>query len=265
MQRGSQATNDFWREVVDKEHRQLENGHCGRGRRNHFLSEGVKSVLGGHRLGDFVSEVPGQAAAIAEALRDATVLRRIQEAKARRQARDTKCAMGVTRRSVEASGHWPLDPAAKAVDNVGLERDRVALRLAAVAATAGSVPDVSRSARRSFGSSQSSAAAAKGLDVASRAVRTDASYMKVSPTFQQHGDINWFGTVGLGGTATTVSSAAAPPDPASMVAAGPRLDGIIAAREDQLSGRLQRTEAGRRRLAQLSGRDAAAAQFGGHV
>merc|ERR1719433_2602760 len=88
-----------------------------------------------------------------------------------------------------------------------------------------------------------------------RAVRTDATYMKVSPTVVHQGDINWFGTIGRhSARGRLFGTAPGRQDPSCMVAAGPPLDGILASREEKLPELIRRTEAGQRMLKHLSGR-----------
>merc|ERR1740117_1008805 len=119
------------------------------------------------------------------------------------------------------------------------------------------------------------------------ALRTDATYMKLSPTFRHtDGALTWAGsarsrslTTAAKNYATAVApsrssarstsaSATAVVNKASMVAAGvteAAIRATHAARGYRGSDDFRATEAGRRQLAMMSGHQAMAAQRGGHV
>jgi len=108
------------------------------------------------------------------------------------------------------------------------------------------------------------------------ALRTNHTYMKVSPTFRHSHELNWFGNVrsrslsAAGSSAAThtarsaSSAAATVVNKASMVAAG-IAEGLRTSRGWRGSDDFRSTEAGRRRLEMMSGHEAMAAQRGGHV
>mmetsp|Transcript_109295 Transcript_109295/g.308404 ORF Transcript_109295/g.308404 Transcript_109295/m.308404 type:complete len:236 (-) Transcript_109295:41-748(-) len=234
MSRVGRKPCDVWGEVLRKEERLLQSGQCTRASVHAYMnSEGLEAALGGGCQCDD-DPMPGQAAALSEALRDATVARFVHEATARRKAREVKHA----RRSMaqwtlaETQGdNWPQQSGCDGTNgSPGIDRREEQLR----------------------------------------AVRTDTRYMEKSPTYRHSGDVNWFGwprnTLGSSGFAMAGVATATGTTPSQMPlpAAGPPLAELHAAREAARPELHRRRLAGRRSLEALSGRGVLACQRGGH-
>jgi len=225
---------NVWQEILEKEEKWDDRGLVGRGYAHNCLlqSDNLKAALGGS-WHDQSKGVPGQAAAIAEALRDASASKAIHEASARRIARASKGRTGVL-------------PGQKF--SQGAVRDREMEGLSPLPPAEGVLtPRTPRPIQAAVG--------------APKASRTDPSYMKQSPTYQHAGDLNWFAFprqqphwVSKSLAAAGSSAATGGPSP-HMDAAGRSLAAVLEARDANRMAIKANTESGQRRFEQMGGRD----------
>jgi len=266
----------FWGEVLRKEERHNEPGFVGRrAGQSGVTSQAMEAAFGKRGWDDEGAFDAGEQAAIQEELRQATVARAILEATEKREARQAKVQNPRRRDERWSHSETPrLQSTSRSASSWASSTfgSTWSGHGGSTITTMLGKTGVDVSATYVSGDVLTSSAQWLRGDEDRTAARTE-KFMKTSPTYTHSDELDLF--VGAKKKRQQSSNAArgsalataACTDKNSMVAAGTATcrDVLHSAREASRPARMRSTEAGRRRLQQLSGCAAMAAQKGGHA